>query len=93
MTTDQLVELAESLGLETFDLDGLVHDLAQEVGLSTLNSLEEEDEREEWISSREECASSINNGGLEDQIEFLLAHNDEREVESLIRTVVIAKAV
>jgi hypothetical protein len=46
--------------------------VAQECGLGDLNELEDPDEQEAHIGSVEESASEINNGGLEEQIRFLL---------------------
>ena len=48
------------------------HDVAQECGLGDLNELEDPDEQDAHIGSVEESASGINNGGIEEQIRFLL---------------------
>ena len=48
------------------------HDTAQEVGLGDLNELDDPDEQESHIGSVEKSASGINNGGLEEQLRFLL---------------------
>jgi hypothetical protein len=80
-----LVGLAVDLDLSEDALDDAVYDLAQEVELDTLNSLEGEDEQEEHIAAREALASGINNQGFETQIDFLLQLNSPEEVERLIR--------
>ena len=81
----RLAGLAEELDLPEDALDDAVHDLAQEVELDTLNTLEDEDDQEGHISERERVASAINDGGFESQIAFLLEHNSPAEVERLIR--------
>src|SRR5690348_10089384 len=79
-----LVDLAEELGLESSDLDDVVHDCAQDGGLDVLNTLVGEDDQEEHIREVEADTSSINNGGLEAQIDFLLTHNGHAEVRALL---------
>jgi hypothetical protein len=81
----RLLALAEGLGLEPEDLDMAVHDLAQEVGLAELNAIEDEQDQEDHIGGQEEMASAINNGGLGEQLEFLLEHNSYHELEALLR--------
>lgn len=83
---DKLVKLAERLGLQPVDLDELVHDLAQELGLDRLNALEDPADQDGHISEQESTASAINNGGLDSQIEFLMEHNGQEVVEQLIHT-------
>ena len=53
-------------------LDEMVHNTTQENSLSDLNSLEEDSDQEGHISDRESDASIINNGGIDDQVDFLL---------------------
>jgi hypothetical protein len=68
----ELLEHARRVGAPEDALDDLVHDTAQECGLGDLNELEDPDDQEAHIGSVEESASRINNGGLEDQLRFLL---------------------
>jgi hypothetical protein len=82
--TDRLVAYAESLGLSSSNLDMLVHDLAQEIALPDLNMLEGQQEQEEHIGAQQATASAINNGGLAEQIAFLLQHNSAEEVKELL---------
>jgi hypothetical protein len=80
----RLVDLA--LGLDAWDgLGEAVHELAQEVALGTLNTLENGADQEEHLAARERVASAINNGGAESQVAFLLEHFSPEEVERIIR--------
>jgi hypothetical protein len=81
---ETLLAHAEKLGLQAEDLDGAVHDLAQESALEELNALDNPRDQEAHISAREEYASAINNGGLEAQLELLLGHNSADEVRRLL---------
>jgi hypothetical protein len=80
----ELVRLAEKLGLQSADLDLAVHDCAQEVELPALNALEDEDAQDDHITSVEQHAAAINNGGLEAQIGFLLEHSSRADVRELL---------
>jgi hypothetical protein len=84
---EELIAYAERLGLESSDLDGAVHDGAQDEGLDTLNGLEDEQEQEEHIARLEENAAAINNGGLSAQLDYLLRHNSIKEVRQLLEEV------
>jgi hypothetical protein len=53
-------------------LDNLVHDAAQESRLLVLNTLADPDEQERHIEATEAMASEVNNGGVEEQLRFLL---------------------
>jgi hypothetical protein len=86
MNVDELVELAESLGVEPEDLDVIVHEVAQDCSLGELNSTDDEDEQEEIISGSEGRASTINNGGLESQLEFLVERWGEDEVRAALHS-------
>jgi hypothetical protein len=88
---EQIENVAIELGLDAEDLDEVVHDLAQEVALDELNTLEKQDDQEEHVSEREAFASDINNGGLADQIEFLLQHNSADEVRKLLNDIAAGK--
>ncbi len=82
---ERLVILADELGLEASDLDDAIHDLAQEIGLDDLNSLEDGDDQEAHIAAVERAASNINNGDIENQIEYLLDNDTPESVEELLR--------
>jgi hypothetical protein len=81
---EQLVACAEELGLSSADLDLLVHDCAQDAGLPELNELASRAKQGEHIGNQEATASAINNGGLAEQIAFLLQHNSGEEVRRLL---------
>ena len=68
----ELMEHARQVGSPEDALDELVHDTAQDCDLGDLNELDDPDDQVSHIGSVEESASSINNGGLEEQIRFLL---------------------
>jgi hypothetical protein len=68
----ELLKHARQVGEPEGSLDDLVHDTAQDVGLGDLNELDDPDEQESHIGSVEESTSEINNGGLEEQLRFLL---------------------
>jgi hypothetical protein len=87
-----LVDLAEKLGLESSDLDDAVHDCAQDASLDVPNTLERDDEQEQHITEVEADAASINNRGLEGQIDFLLKHNGHAEVRALLEELAKEKA-
>ena len=53
-------------------MDDLVHDAAQESRLSDLNALADPNEQERHIEATEAMASEVNNGGLAEQLRFLL---------------------
>jgi hypothetical protein len=80
---ERLVAYAEQLGLESADLDLLVHDAAQEAGLGALNALEGDD-AQEGLAAVEAEAAAVNNGGLEAQVAFLLGHDSEENVRELL---------
>jgi hypothetical protein len=82
---EELVAYAEQLGLESADLDLLVHDVAQEAGLGALNSLEGDDAQEGHVAAVEAEAAAVNNGGLEAQVAFLLDHDSADNVKDLLR--------
>jgi hypothetical protein len=85
MDRDQLIEYASALEDSSL-LDEMVHDIAQEEGLGTLNNIEDEDDQESHISCVEEYASTINNGGYETQIDYLLDQGVTiEEIESELR--------
>ncbi len=81
---DSLVALAGKLGLESRDLDEFVHTCHQEVGLTHLNSLEDGEAQDDHITALEREASSVNNGGVEAQIEYLLEHNSAESVADML---------
>jgi hypothetical protein len=86
MTAEDLAELAILLDCADDLFDDAVHDMAQEAALGELNSLEDEDAQDEHITETERRASSINNGGFEEQIEFLLESGySAKELEQMIR--------
>lgn len=85
---ERLVGLAEKLCLSSENLDDLVIDLAVDMGsddLNDLNGLEDcdDEDAEEVLTDWGEVASSVNNGGLESQLEFLLMGNSELQVSLL----------
>ena len=82
---EELVAYAEQLGLESADLDLLVHDVAQEAGLGELNGLEGDDAQQGHVAAVEADAAAVNNGGLAAQIECLLDHDSEENVRGLLR--------
>jgi polyhydroxyalkanoate synthesis regulator phasin len=82
---ERRVRLANELSLPDEALDDAVHDCAQDETLGELNGTDAKDVQEDLISSSEERASKINNGGIKSQIEYLLQHNDAATVEQLIR--------
>ena len=69
-----LMALAESEQWSDSCLDDLVHDLAQEGGTDKLNTIEDEAGQEQHIGEVEQDASTVNNGGIEEQIRFLLTN-------------------
>lgn len=83
--TLRLVNLASRLCLGDAALDEEVHALSQELTLGELSSTAAPDEQEEIIAAAERAGSSVNNGGIEAQVEFLLEHNGAGEVEEMIR--------
>lgn len=92
LPVEQLLALAEELGLEPADLGDAVHDLAQEVGLAELNSLEEDVDQDEHITTQEVRASDINNSGLESQVAFLLEHNGHEDTRRLLEQAAAEKS-
>src|SRR5947209_2381001 len=80
-----LVALAQELGLAEGGLDEAVHAVAQEVGLAELNEAQGEGAREEAISGREAEAASVNNGGVQAQVTFLVEHLGPAEAEAVVR--------
>ncbi len=70
--TERLIALAVELKAGDDVLDELVHDNAQEGGLDALNAIEGGDEQEQHIAGVEQDASTVNNGGHDAQIRFLL---------------------
>jgi hypothetical protein len=81
-----LLRLAEQTGDDAI-LDELVHETAQELGLSDLNEIGGLSKQEEHLAAVEAQASEINNGGFERQIEYLLqASVAKQTVEEAIRT-------
>lgn len=81
-----LLRLAEQTGDDAI-LDELVHETAQELGLSDLNEIGDLSEQEEHLAAVEAQANDMNNGGWERQIEYLLQAGVTKEaVEEAIRT-------
>ena len=75
MNREQLLELvayAKQVDAPEDALDDLVHDTAQESKLSDLNALADPADQEQHIRDTEAMASRVNNGGLEEQLRFLL---------------------
>ena len=72
MARAELVSYASGLADDSL-LDDMVHDTAQSGGLDELNTLDSDDDQEDHISGIESGASEVNNGGYEDQIDYLLA--------------------
>lgn len=69
----QLQQVASQLHSDEDALDELVHETAQEVGLDTLNTLAADAAQDAHITTIEQAASEINNGGFETQLVYLLA--------------------
>jgi hypothetical protein len=68
----ELVAYAKQVGASEDALDDLVHDAAQESRLPELNALADPGDQERHIEAAEVMASEVNNGGLEEQLRFLL---------------------
>jgi hypothetical protein len=68
----ELTAFAKQVGAPEDVLDDLAHDVAHETRLSILNALADPDAQERHIEDTEAMASEVNNGGLEDQLRFLL---------------------
>ena len=52
--------------------------------MAELNSLEDEGDQEEHITTQEAWASDINNGGLGAQVAFLVEHNGHEGTRDLL---------
>ena len=72
MTAAEIAAQFVEEGVGEDALDDLVYDLAIGEVLGELNSEESEEGQEDIICGAEERASSINNGGLVAQVEFLM---------------------
>lgn len=83
--TLRLVNLASRLRLRGDALDEKVRVLSQELTLGELNCTAAPDGQEDIIDAAERAGSSVNDGGIEAQVEFLLGHNGAEEVEAMIR--------
>ena len=68
----ELAAYAKQVDAPEDAMDDLVHDVAQESKLSELNALAEPDDQERHIEATEAMASEVNNGGLAEQLRFLL---------------------
>jgi hypothetical protein len=67
-----LVAYAKQMGAPEDALDDLVQDAAQESRLPELNALADPADQEWHIEATEAMASGVNNGGLEEQLRYLL---------------------
>lgn len=65
-----LLQLADTLGLSEIDLDETVHDLCSQAASAAVNEGADYEQTHDDASAD---ASAINNGGLEDQVAFLIA--------------------
>lgn len=83
--TKRLLQVIIEVNLEEDALDDLVYDSAQEKTLSQLNATDDENEQDRIIKEAERWASTINNGGFESQVEFLLRFDSADLLEQLIR--------
>lgn len=86
----RLVELARRLGLPDDAFDDDVYDLAGDDSLDKLNDEKTEAGQEAVVTTFEQSASTINNGGFGAQFRFLLTSHATiesgfREIESEIR--------
>lgn len=84
-TVDALIELVESMGLASEDLDDLVHDCADHRGAIEANDCAGEADQENALDDASEDAAAINNGGLAAQVRFLAEFHGLKEAENLIR--------
>jgi hypothetical protein len=72
MARQELITYASGLADDSL-LDDMVHDAAQSEHAGDLQILKDFDDQEDHISDAERYASDVNNGGYEDQIDYLLA--------------------
>lgn len=75
-----LLDFCAQRGLKSDDLDDLVYDAVANDALPDINAESNDDGQEGLICDAEANASDINNGGLEEQLSFLLHGSNVNEV-------------
>ena len=92
--TAQLAARARELGLTEIDLDEEVYELCAAAGSVAANHLSagDEDMIECIIEDAEADASDVNNGGLDEQIDFLLERLGAEDTARLVERLGAAKA-
>ena len=84
-TAERLETEAIEAGMDAEQLDNLVIDLKEKEASDDNNAAESEDGDEARIEARMEEASTINNGGLGDQIKYIIECLGEKDAEHEIR--------
>jgi hypothetical protein len=84
---NELLAICKQRGLTEEDLDELVYEAATAQAIPTVNEAETANGQEDILDDAEKKASRINNGGLDDQVAFLLAQNGFAETRKLLEEV------
>jgi hypothetical protein len=82
---DELLAICKLRGLTEEDLDELVIDASLAKALPGINEEEQPSQQEGLFTDAESRASSINNGGLDEQIAFLAAHHEFVEIKRILQ--------
>ncbi|MFE7485134.1 hypothetical protein [Streptomyces sp. NPDC057552] len=81
----RLLALAHSLGVDPVGLDEAVHDAASEYASAAYNSGEDDDEGDRLHDEAGNQAAAINNGGLDQQMAYLVVQAGPEKTERIIR--------
>ncbi|MFJ4700499.1 hypothetical protein ACIP5N_22030 [Streptomyces sp. NPDC088768] len=86
--THRLRALAHSLGVDPVDLDEAVHDAASQYASAAYNSGEDDDEGDGLHDEAGHQAATVNNGGLDRQVDYLVVQAGPEKTERIIREAV-----
>ncbi|WP_331746283.1 hypothetical protein OG923_33020 (plasmid) [Streptomyces halstedii] len=81
----RLRALAHSLGIDPVDLDEAVHDAASQYASAAYNSGEDDGGGDRLHDEAGNQAAAINNGGLDQQVDYLVVQAGPEETERTIR--------
>lgn len=86
---DRLTDLARELGVDPDDLDDTVRDVTDQMASDMVNGSDEdfEDAQDRHYGEMDACASSVNNGGLHCQVEFLVEQLGVETTEATLRRI------
>lgn len=91
---ERLTALAAELGVDPTDVDDAVHEVTDQIASDMVNGSDDdiEDAQDRYYGEMDAHASSINNGGVPSQVEFLVDQLGPERTEAVLRECAAAAA-